>query len=54
MTTEQNLAPWPTLPPSQQLWMLSEGAVIATSLSLAAELGIADLLQDGPCGFCVC
>jgi O-methyltransferase/methyltransferase family protein len=27
---------------------LSQGAIIATSLSLAAELGIADLLADGP------
>jgi hypothetical protein len=27
-----------------------EGSIVATSLALAAELGIADLLADGPRG----
>lgn len=36
------------LPPSQQLFYLSKGTAISTALSLVAELGIADLLVDGP------
>lgn len=37
-------------PPSIRLYFLSEGVAISTALSLAAELGIADLLADGPAG----
>ena len=48
MSTKQNVAPWPALPPPLQLLMLSSGKVSSTALSLAAELGIADLLADGP------
>lgn len=40
----------PALTPSMQLFYLSEGTAVATALSLAAELGIADLLADGPRG----
>lgn len=36
------------MPPPLQLFLLSEGTVVATALSLAAELGVADLLADGP------
>jgi len=36
------------LPPPMQVFFLSQGTIISTSLSLAAELGIADLLADGP------
>jgi O-methyltransferase len=35
------------LPPSIQISLLSQGTIISTSLALAAELGIADLLADG-------
>ena len=37
----------PMLPPPMQLFLMSEGVVVSTALSLAAELGIADLLADG-------
>ena len=36
------------LTPYLQVYFLSEGIAISTALSLAAELGIADLLADGP------
>ena len=36
-----------TLPPPMQLFLMSEGVVVSTALSLAAELGIADLLAAG-------
>ena len=36
------------LPPSMQLFLLSEGTTVCTAISLAAELGIADLLANGP------
>jgi SAM-dependent methyltransferase len=36
------------LPPPIHISLLSQGTIIATSLALAAELGIADLLADGP------
>jgi len=36
------------LPPPIRLSLLSQGTIISTSLALAAELGIADLLADGP------
>ncbi|MBO0799684.1 MAG: methyltransferase [Blastocatellia bacterium] len=36
------------LPPSRRLFFLSQGAIITGTLALAAELGIADLLVDGP------
>jgi len=36
------------LPPPIRLSLLSQGMIISTSLALAAELGIADLLADGP------
>jgi hypothetical protein len=38
----------PALPPPMQLFLMSEGVVVSTALSLVAELGIADLLADGP------
>ena len=38
----------PALPPPMQLFLMSEGVVVSTALSLAAELGIADLLANGP------
>jgi hypothetical protein len=44
--TREGIAP--TLPPPMQLFLMSEGVVVSTALSLAAELGIADLLADGP------
>ena len=36
------------LPAPLQIFLMSEGTTIATALSLAAELGVADLLADGP------
>lgn len=45
-TKDQGVSP--ALPPAMQLFFMSEGIVISTALSLAAELGIADLLTDGP------
>jgi O-methyltransferase domain len=36
------------LPPPMRIFFLSQGMIISTSLSLAAELGIADHLADGP------
>jgi O-methyltransferase domain len=36
------------LPPPIRISLLSQGTIIATSLALAAELGIADHLADGP------
>jgi hypothetical protein len=36
------------LPPPIRISLLSQGTIVTTSLSLAAELGIADLLADGP------
>jgi O-methyltransferase domain/Dimerisation domain len=36
------------LPPPIRISLLSQGTIISTSLALAAELGIADLLADGP------
>jgi hypothetical protein len=36
------------LPPPIRIFFLSQGTIISTSLVLAAELGIADLLADGP------
>jgi hypothetical protein len=36
------------LPPPIRISLLSQGTIITTSLALAAELGIADLLADGP------
>lgn len=36
------------LPPPIRISFLSQGTIIANSLTLAAELGIADLLADGP------
>ena len=36
-----------TLPPPMQLFLMSQGVVVSTALSLAAELGIADVLADG-------
>jgi O-methyltransferase len=36
------------LPPSMRVYFLSQGAIITGSLALAAELGIADHLVDGP------
>src|SRR5215475_9785753 len=36
------------LPPPIRLSLLSQGTIISTSLTLAAELGVADLLTNGP------
>jgi O-methyltransferase domain/Dimerisation domain len=36
------------LPPPIRISLLSQGTIITTSLALAAELGVADLLADGP------
>jgi O-methyltransferase domain len=36
------------LPPSARVYLLSHGGIVSGSLSLAAELGIADHLADGP------
>jgi len=44
--TRAGIAPTPPLP--MQLFLMSEGVVISTALSLAAELGVADLLAGGP------
>ena len=38
----------PTPPLSMQHFLMSEGVVVSTALSLPTELGIADLLADGP------
>lgn len=45
-TTDAGIAP--ALPPPLQIFLMSEGCVISTALSLVAELGIADLLASGP------
>ena len=37
-----------TLPPPMQLFLLTEGVTIQAALTLAANLGIADLLTEGP------
>jgi len=37
-----------TVPPPMQLFLLSEGVTIQAALTLAANLGIADLLAEGP------
>jgi len=39
-----------SLPPPMQMFLLSEGTTIFTAVTLAAELGIADLLANGPRG----
>ena len=36
------------LPPPVRVYLLSQGSLITTALSVATELGIADLLADGP------
>jgi hypothetical protein len=36
------------LPPPMWIYLLSQGTIVSVSLSLAAELGIADHLNDGP------
>jgi hypothetical protein len=36
------------LPPPLQLFLLTEGVTIQAALTLATNLGIADLLADGP------
>lgn len=38
----------PAPPPPVQIYLMSQGAVISRALSLAAELGLADLLANGP------
>ncbi len=37
-----------TFPPYLQIYFLSKGAAISTALSLIAELGVADLVAEGP------
>ena len=36
------------LPPPMQIFLLTEGVTIQAALTLAANLGIADLLAEGP------
>lgn len=36
------------VPPSLQLFLMSEGLVVSTTLAMVAEIGIADLLAEGP------
>ena len=36
------------LPPPMRVYLLSQGGIVAGTLALAAELGIADHLVDGP------
>jgi hypothetical protein len=51
MTTKTTLAIVPTadqLPPDAQLLSISGGAFLAQAIYVAAKLGIADLLADGP------
>ena len=36
------------LPPPMQMFLLSEGTTIFTAVALAAELGVPDLLANGP------
>jgi hypothetical protein len=38
----------PPPPPPVQIYLMSQGAVVSRALSLAAELGLADLLANGP------
>ena len=38
----------PAPPPPVQIYLMSQGAVVTRALSLAAELGLADLLANGP------
>jgi hypothetical protein len=44
---EQNGVVTP-LPPPMQMFLLSEGTTVCTAITLAADLGIADLLANGP------
>jgi hypothetical protein len=37
-----------SLPPAMQMFLLSEGTTVCTAISVAAELGIADLIANGP------
>jgi hypothetical protein len=51
MTTKTTIAAVPALeqlPPDAQLLQLSSGAFLAQAIYVAAKLGIADLLADGP------
>lgn len=38
----------PLMSPPLQVFLMSEGITVSTALTLAAELGVADLLADGP------
>jgi O-methyltransferase domain len=38
------------LPPFMRVYLMCQGAIVTTAISLAAELGIADLLAGGPRG----
>jgi hypothetical protein len=37
-----------SLPPPMQMFLLSEGTTVCTAVALAAELGVADLVANGP------
>jgi SAM-dependent methyltransferase len=52
MTTQERNTPATTLPPPLVLYQLGVGHYLSRALHLAAKLGIADLLKDGPrhCG----
>lgn len=39
---------WYDLPPNAQMYFLCQGAVVQSALAVVAELGIADLLTEGP------
>ncbi len=48
MTMDEKAAPLSTLPPPLVLYQLSIGHYLSRALHLAAKLGVADLLRDGP------
>ena len=47
MAPEENVTP-PALPPQVQLYQMAIGHYLSHSLNLAATLGVADQLKDGP------
>src|SRR5258705_11824598 len=47
MAPEENVAP-PALPPQVQLYQMAIGHYLSHALNLAATLGVADQLKDGP------
>ena len=47
MASEENVTP-PALPPQVQLYQMAIGHYLSHALNLAATLGVADQLKDGP------